>query len=85
MVLDAQTPSQTIRHEKLHDIRHQECPDWTILKDFMPSEQKTSFPEIKQNHELILKYLATFIFYLITITNLSVFNLAQGNILTQKF
>ena len=49
VVFDAQTPSQTIRHEKIHDIRHQECPDWTILKDFMPSEQKTSFPEIRWN------------------------------------
>ena len=49
VLLDTYTPSQTIRHEKIHDIRHTKCPDWTISQDFRPSEPHTSFPKICGN------------------------------------
>ena len=49
VLLDAYTPSQTIRHETIHYMSHQECTDWTILKDFRPLEPHTSFPKICGN------------------------------------
>ena len=51
VLLDAYTPSQTIRHETIHYMSHQECTDWTILKDFRPSEPHTSFPKICVNRD----------------------------------
>ena len=40
-----QTPSQSIRHSKLHDIRYKNCPDWTILKDFRLLEEQVKYDE----------------------------------------
>ena len=34
VLLHAQTPSKSIRHQKILKIRYQKCPDWTIFCDF---------------------------------------------------
>ena len=51
MFLYAQMPSQVIRHEKSHENRHQERPDWTILRDFKPSVLQVCNGENKNSQE----------------------------------
>ena len=52
-----QTPSQSIRHPKLHDIRYKNCPDWTILRDFRLLEEQVKYDENCGNCDMLLFYL----------------------------
>ena len=51
MLPEDQTTSQSIRHKKLHRKRYQECPDWTILRDFRLFEVKINYKENRGNRE----------------------------------
>ena len=51
-----QTPSQSIRHPKLHDIRYKNYPDWTILRDFRLLEEQVKYDENRGNRDMLLFY-----------------------------
>ena len=50
----AQTPSKSIRHQKLHGIRYQKCPNWTIFGDFEPFSSKIIFDKNRRNRDMHL-------------------------------
>ena len=49
-----QTPSQSIRHPKLHDNRYKNCPDWTILRDFRLPEEQIKCDKNRENRNALL-------------------------------
>ena len=51
MFLHAQMPSQMVRHEKLHENRYQERPDWKILRALKPSVVQVSNGKNKNSSE----------------------------------
>ena len=77
----AQTPSKSIRHQKLHGNRYQKCPNWTIFGDFELFSSKIIFDENRGNCDMHLFHfeLKNEPFFMLTWSNTIQINQALKN------